>query len=88
MATIVDGRRITVAGVRLRAEKGCWIADHLEGEKWVFEYIPRSRRWRGWTWDHLTGTGWNRSLSRTIRWVVSHREEIAAKLKARRATKP
>lgn len=81
---ILDGRRITVAGVRLRAEKGYWIADHLEGEKWVFEQ-QADRSWRGWTWDHLTGTGRQRTLRRAIQWIVEYREEIADKLRVRRA---
>jgi hypothetical protein len=84
--SLLDGSRITVAGVRLRAEKGYWIADHLEGEKWVFERLPKG--WRGWTWDHLTGCGTKPTLRRAIQWIVEYREEIAEKLKVRRAQAP
>jgi hypothetical protein len=73
----------TIHGIPLHRDKDYWIGQ-IDGEKWVFEQFGPSRRWRGWTWDHLTGCPVSLTLANAIRWVQSNRRDIGAKLKVRR----
>jgi len=83
----------TVAGVELHIGEHAgqveWVGV-IEGEEWHFfeegrtlAKRPFTKRWQGYTADHLTGAR-SVSLTKLVTWVLEHRAEWRAKLRVRR----
>jgi hypothetical protein len=76
----------TVTGVSLEpaffGEQRGW-KGVVAGEPWCFVQ-KATKRWGGFTRDHLTGTPVLLSLEKLVAWVIEHQAEWQAKLKVRR----
>ena len=74
----------TVAGCTLtRHDDGQWWG-LINGVSWIFYQEISSRIWRGYTVGHETGCPRQRTLKAAVEWVQANKEEIAAKVAARK----